>query len=640
MVTDPRSGEIITSHVAIFHSVQDLLQRWYFVMCATIDKNAREYPLSKEIMGRLAATVLTHEVGHTLGLMHNYMGSTIYPVDSLRNKEFIRKNGLGASIMDYQRFNYVAQPEDGLEPQDLYPRIGIYDNFAIEWGYRYYSDSLDVAAETMMLRRWVKEKRKNPALLYVKETDFLDPRVQSEDFGSDIIYANSLGIKNLKIIMDHLQEWTPSDDMNYFSLRRRYLSVLSQYSNYINHALKIMGEEKAERARLLYVAMTRARERLILIGTASGKDPVRKWALAPGSYRVWQAGSMLDWVAQAAYSLPEAEALRAWNGNLSTGKQESDAESGKKYTTSTGYPQNGMPWELCVWYESGGSGVDKKENIHILTERLLQQDARSIPPEMALRLSVKGTGETIRLPLKTSVTSLCKQRLLPGFLPAEGEETQEIKAKPEELALPLRLSPLPARPGFLERKAVSPVDLGTATHKALGCLSLAVLKGCQGEALRLALEEEVEMLTQQGLLTPAQRNGLYTDWLRHFFESDWGQRLLQSPFVRREWAFNFCLNREPLMLVQGVIDCCFMEDGAWVLIDYKTDFVKDEQAVLARYAPQLQLYRRALEEITGIPVKEDVIFLLRTAQGLRPRDPRQRDTSLWNPNFNEKGMLS
>jgi ATP-dependent helicase/nuclease subunit A len=121
--------------------------------------------------------------------------------------------------------------------------------------------------------------------------------------------------------------------------------------------LKIMGEEKAERTRLLYVAMTRARERLILIGTASGKDPARKWAMAPGSYRVWQAGSMLDWIAQAAYFLPEADALRSWNNVFSTGKQEFDSETGKKYTTSTGFPQGRMPWNICVWSESGGSGV-------------------------------------------------------------------------------------------------------------------------------------------------------------------------------------------------------------------------------------------------------------------------------------------
>ena len=386
-------------------------------------------------------------------------------------------------------------------------------------------------------------------------------------------------------------------------------------------ALKIMGEEKAERARLLYVAMTRAREKLIMIGTASGKDLTRKWAMAPGSYRVWQAGSMLDWIVQAAYNLPEADALRIWNDDFSTGKQESGSETGKKYTSSTGFPQECTPWNISVWRESEGNGVEKKENIHTHVTCLLKQDNRPVPPEILRRLSFMPAAEISSLPLKTSVTSLCKQHLLPGFLPVEGEETPEIKARPEEIALPLRLSPLPARPGFLESKAVSPADLGTATHKALGCLLLSPLKDQHGEALRLAISDGLDQLKLKGLLTSDQRDGLYVDWIQQFFESSWGQRLLQSEKVHREWAFNLCLNREPLMLVQGVIDCCFMEDGAWVLIDYKTDYVQDEQAVFERYAPQLQLYRRALEEITGIPVKEDVIFLLRSAQGLRNPTP-------------------
>jgi ATP-dependent helicase/nuclease subunit A len=401
-------------------------------------------------------------------------------------------------------------------------------------------------------------------------------------------------------------------------------------------SLKVMGEEKAERARLLYVAMTRARERLILIGTASGKDPARKWAMAPGSYRVWQAGSMLDWIAQAVYSLPEASALRAWNEGFSTGKQESETETGKNYTTSTGFPQGFMHWNISVWSEPGRIGVEKRESIHTLVSSLLTQNTRSVPAEISRRLIIRPATEISRLPLKTSVTSLCKQRLLPGFLPGEGEETPEIKARPEEIALPLRLSPLPARPGFLERKAVSPADLGTATHKALGCLPLAMLKDRHGEELRLAINGGLDQLKMKGLLTADQRDGLYVDWIQHFFESSWGQRLLQSEKVHREWAFNLCLNREPLMLVQGVIDCCFMEDGAWVLIDYKTDYVQDERAVIERYAPQLQLYRRALEEITNIPVKEDLIFLLRSSQGLCPWNPAQGIEPLENPHIGEE----
>ena len=241
MVFDPRSGEMITSHIAIFHSVLELIQRWYFVMCGAVDPRAREYPLSQEVMGELAATVLTHEVGHTLGLRHHFMGSTAYPVDSLRSKTFIRQHGLGTSIMDYQRFNYVAQPGDGLEPQDLLPRIGIYDEFAIEWGYRYFPEASDLKRDNEKLRAWVDEKRYDPKMVYIEETTYGDPRVQSEDSGDDVIKANRLGINNLKYIMTHLEEWTDGNDPDYYVLRKRYLSVLNQYQNYVEHVLRYVG---------------------------------------------------------------------------------------------------------------------------------------------------------------------------------------------------------------------------------------------------------------------------------------------------------------------------------------------------------------------------------------------------------------
>ena len=241
MVFDPRSGEIITSHIAIFHSVLELIQRWYFVMCGAVDPRAREYPLSQEVMGELAATVLTHEVGHTLGLRHHFMGSTAYPVDSLRSKSFIREHGLGTSIMDYQRFNYVAQPGDGLEPRDLLPRIGMYDEFAIEWGYRYFPEAGNLKRDNEKLRAWVDERRQDPKLFYIEETTYSDPRVQSEDSGDDVIKANRLGMNNLKYIMTHLEEWTDGNDPDYYVLRKRYLSVLSQYQNYIEHVLRYVG---------------------------------------------------------------------------------------------------------------------------------------------------------------------------------------------------------------------------------------------------------------------------------------------------------------------------------------------------------------------------------------------------------------
>jgi len=242
MVTDPRSGEVLNSHVAIFHSVLQLLQRWYFVMCGAVDPKAREYPLSKDVMGKLAAKVVTHEVGHTLGLLHDFAGSTVYTADSLRNVDFVRRNGIGASVMDYQRFNYLVQPGDGFKGEELMPQLGVYDKFAIEWGYRLFPELNGTDGVAEKLEKWVDKKRaQDSRLFFLSEKDFSDPRIQSEDCGSDQIVANTLCINNLKLDITNLENWNPKEDPDYFILRKRYLSVLSHYENCMGHVLKIVG---------------------------------------------------------------------------------------------------------------------------------------------------------------------------------------------------------------------------------------------------------------------------------------------------------------------------------------------------------------------------------------------------------------
>jgi hypothetical protein len=240
-VVDPRSGEILSSHVAVFHSILELLQRWYFSMCAATDPAARKFPLDQALIGSMLKNVITHEIGHTIGLRHNFAGSSSFEIDSIRSPEYVRKNSFGPSVMDYMRFNYVAQPEDHMSPEDLLPKIGVYDDFAIEWGYRYLPDFKNAFAEKKYLSDWVSLKRKDPKLFYLEEGDLYDPRVQSEDVGNNNMKANRLGVENLKRTMANLEKWTAGDDDGHITLRSMYRAIEGRYYIYLGHMLKNLG---------------------------------------------------------------------------------------------------------------------------------------------------------------------------------------------------------------------------------------------------------------------------------------------------------------------------------------------------------------------------------------------------------------
>jgi len=240
-VNDPRSGEILESHINWYHNVMNLLRDWYFIQTGAVDSEARKLVFSDELMGQLIRFVSSHEVGHTLGLRHNFGASSTVPVENLRNKAWVEANGHTPSIMDYARFNYVAQPEDKIGRAGLFPRIGEYDKWAIEWGYRWTPPSVTPEQETALFNKTVIEKLKDKRYWFGTESDADDPRGQNEDLGDNATKASAYGIKNLKYILTRLPEWTKEENKDYSSLQEMYTQLRGQFGRYMGHVTKTIG---------------------------------------------------------------------------------------------------------------------------------------------------------------------------------------------------------------------------------------------------------------------------------------------------------------------------------------------------------------------------------------------------------------
>jgi len=241
-VHDPRSGEILESHINWYHNVMSLLRNWYFVQCSPTDPRARKMQFDDELMGQLIRFVSSHEVGHTLGLLHNYGSSSTVPVEKLRDKAWVEANGHTPSIMDYARFNYVAQPEDNISPAGLYPRIGEYDKWAIEWGYKKIYEASTPEEEVAVLNKITTERlQNNKRLFFGTERSADDPRSQNEDLGDDAMKASTYGIKNLQRIIPNLMSWTRVANEDYSNLSDLYNEVVIQFSRYLGHVTKNIG---------------------------------------------------------------------------------------------------------------------------------------------------------------------------------------------------------------------------------------------------------------------------------------------------------------------------------------------------------------------------------------------------------------
>lgn len=292
-ISDPRSGEIIQTHVGWYHNVMTLVDYWYRSQVGATDSSARRAKFDDELMGQLIRFVSSHEVGHTLGLRHNFGSSSQTPVEKMRDAAWLKVHGHTASIMDYARFNYVAQPEDSIPQESLWPHIGEYDRWAIQWGYKYTGLSAEV--DKKVLSRLANDSlAANPRLWFgSQEAEKLsltaqsdDPRCQTEDLGDNNMIANAYGIKNLKRVLPNLVAWTSEQGGLYDNLGEAYKALLDEYSRFVNHVLyNIGGVERTYRSEAtggdVYAPVARAQQRQALAFLDEQLFTTPQWLLDP-----------------------------------------------------------------------------------------------------------------------------------------------------------------------------------------------------------------------------------------------------------------------------------------------------------------------------------------------------------------------
>lgn len=238
-VSDPRSGEIIESDIIWYHNHLRSYRNRYLLETGAANPSARTLDTPAEEIGEMMRQVIAHEVGHALGFPHNMAASYAYDVESYRDGDFTQANGIAASLMDYARYNYIAQPGD--KNIRFVRQMGPYDHYAVNWGYRVIPNSNTPEDEKEVLNQWILEKANDPKYKFGRQSSRFDPQSQTEAIGNNPVKASSYGVENLKIVAKNLPQWTSNDTNNYDDLDELYRELLGVFSRYVGHVVTNVG---------------------------------------------------------------------------------------------------------------------------------------------------------------------------------------------------------------------------------------------------------------------------------------------------------------------------------------------------------------------------------------------------------------
>ncbi|HEV7591359.1 MAG TPA: zinc-dependent metalloprotease [Longimicrobium sp.] len=304
-VHDPRTGEILNGSVRMFQNVLNLQRAWYFTQAAQLDPRARTLPMPDSLMGRLLEFVVAHEIGHTIGLQHDQLGSSTYPADSVRSPTWVRRMGHSPSIMDYSRFNYVAQPEDNIPLEDIVPRVGPYDRYAIMWGYTPIPGASSPAAERPTLDRWAMIQDTVPWYRFSANNEFGAYGTLSEAVGdADPVKSTALGFRNLERVVSYIPGAAIRRGEDNSDLRELYDRTVRQWSTEAAHVATVVGGANVQyksgsQSGAVYTPLSRARqaEAVRFLNEKVFRTPT--YLIRPDIARRIEAGGMITRIGSA-----------------------------------------------------------------------------------------------------------------------------------------------------------------------------------------------------------------------------------------------------------------------------------------------------------------------------------------------------